>query len=208
MHKQLMGTPVPLRPCGSCTLCCKLLPVSEIGKKQDEWCKHVVQGAGCGIYKTRPESCRIWSCHWVLNPDLPDELKPRHCHIVFDVMTDTIEQEGRVYEVIQAWCDPVYPDAHREPVVRKYIEYLAKTYGLACLMRLGRARGVVIVPPGLNEEGTWLELESRLVPIDRMKGNTDEGTNTSQTTGQVQPSQDTRTPLVEEAQTGGPQGSQ
>ena len=53
------------RACGTCTLCCKLMEVRDLGKDDGVWCKHVLQGRGCGIYQTRPESCRTFLCGWI-----------------------------------------------------------------------------------------------------------------------------------------------
>jgi len=35
-----LGTPIPDRACGNCTLCCKVNGVPELEKPVDEWCKH------------------------------------------------------------------------------------------------------------------------------------------------------------------------
>jgi hypothetical protein len=38
------------RSCGSCTLCCKLMPVlldDGEDKPAGEWCKHCTKGVGC-----------------------------------------------------------------------------------------------------------------------------------------------------------------
>ena len=53
------------RECGSCTACCTVMAVKELGKGMYRACEHV-SGRGCSIYKDRPRSCRLWSCQWRL----------------------------------------------------------------------------------------------------------------------------------------------
>jgi hypothetical protein len=67
---------VPGRECGDCSLCCKLLVVAELDKPQNIWCRHLKMGTGCGIYATRPESCREFYCRWMEDATLGPEWKP------------------------------------------------------------------------------------------------------------------------------------
>lgn len=64
------------RNCGSCSLCCKLLPVAALYKPQNEWCKHCVPGKGCSSYRLRPKACRDFSCLWLTEDFLNDDWKP------------------------------------------------------------------------------------------------------------------------------------
>jgi Fe-S-cluster containining protein len=57
-------------------LCCKLLPVAELGKPAAQWCVHAVRGGGCGNYADRPPSCRQFFCAWRRDPNLGAEWKP------------------------------------------------------------------------------------------------------------------------------------
>src|SRR4051794_9187127 len=119
------------RQCGSCTLCCKLIPVPPLDKKAGERCKHQ-RSTGCRIYSKRPRDCRLWSCAWLVNNingrPLPVS-RPDRTHYVIDIMPDyvTVESEGRTgrLTVIQIWCDPDYPDAHRDPDLRAWLDELA-----------------------------------------------------------------------------------
>lgn len=73
---------VPGRACGSCTLCCKVFRIPEVDKLPGEWCRHVVQGGGCGIHATRPDVCRTFFCHYLRNPNLGPEWKPERSRFV------------------------------------------------------------------------------------------------------------------------------
>lgn len=57
---------VPMgRRCGRCTMCCTWIGVTELGKPAGVPCQHLTPD-GCGIYDTRPESCRKFECAWKL----------------------------------------------------------------------------------------------------------------------------------------------
>ena len=66
----------PGKACGSCAMCCKVFAIAELDKASQQWCRHVVQGRGCGIHPDRPETCRLFFCHWLRNPHLGPEWKP------------------------------------------------------------------------------------------------------------------------------------
>ena len=54
------------RECGSCNLCCKLVPVPALKKDSHEWCKNCNIGVGCKIYKERPLDCQAFSCAYAM----------------------------------------------------------------------------------------------------------------------------------------------
>jgi hypothetical protein len=66
------------RKCGACRICCVVLDVEALNKKQDEACRHLCR-KGCGIYSERPGACRDFTCAWLnglLGPaDRPDRTK-------------------------------------------------------------------------------------------------------------------------------------
>jgi hypothetical protein len=67
---------VPGRSCGTCSLCCKVYSIRELGKPAGRWCVHRVHGKGCGIHPDRPRSCRDFFCSWLVDPNLGPEWKP------------------------------------------------------------------------------------------------------------------------------------
>lgn len=150
-----------MRPCGDCTLCCRLMPVRELPKGANERCKHQRWGKGCNIYATRPLPCRLWTCVWTLGTgnDMTEGLRrPDRCHYVIDTMPDFItltSQAGEVFkpEVVQIWCDPKYPHAHRDPALRAYLE----RRDLPGLVRYDSKKGLILVPPNRAPSGQWEE---------------------------------------------------
>jgi len=149
------------RTCGECTLCCELLPVSELGKGASERC-HYQSLKGCKVYASRPRGCRLWSCGWLTGEDCADLRRPDRSHYVVDPTPDFITVidndtgEQIKLPVIQIWCDQKYPEAHRDPALRRLLE--EKNH--PALVRYDERRAFVLVPPGLNASGEWAEVES------------------------------------------------
>jgi hypothetical protein len=77
-----MSAIVPGRTCGTCTLCCKVIAIIELGKPAGSWCRHCAPGTGCAIYAERPGECRTFNCAWLTWADLPDDWKPERSRIV------------------------------------------------------------------------------------------------------------------------------
>jgi len=154
------------RRCGSCTLCCRLVPVKDkdLIKAANQRCQHQTS-TGCGIYADRPFSCRMWSCQWLMGADLPQ--RPDFSHYVVDPMPDfvnvTENDTGEVTQIValQIWCDPEHPDAHRDPALRSYIEKLWQHQPIIGLVRYdNKIDGVALFPPQSNASGKWLEKTS------------------------------------------------
>jgi hypothetical protein len=96
---------VPGRACGSCTLCCKVPSIAELGKPAGAWCTHCLPGRGCGIYTLRPMVCRGAYCEWMMSKGLGPEWKPDRSKIVL------FKSEGG--RRLTAHVDPGYPTAWR-----------------------------------------------------------------------------------------------
>lgn len=104
--------------CGTCTLCCKLLAVKELGKPINKWCEFCTPGQGCNIYSARPNSCREFECGWLLS-NLPMEFRPDHLHLV-------ITGEDNKIGAAVVHQDPKYPDALNSKNGRKLIDMFAR----------------------------------------------------------------------------------
>ena len=112
------GTSTPqvqnhVRQCGSCTSCCTLLEVTEVGTAVNEWCKHCEAGKGCTIYDQRPQMCRSFSCAW-LQGDVDDDWYPEKAGIVVHFSQDAVNVQ----------VDAAHPDRWRqEPYFSKLSEW-------------------------------------------------------------------------------------
>ena len=108
-----MPTPLNVKQCGTCTSCCTLLEVAEVGTSVNEWCKHCEAGKGCTIYDSRPQMCRSFSCAW-LQGHLDDAWFPEKSGMVVHFSQDAVNVQ----------VDPDYPDRWREePYFSKLAEW-------------------------------------------------------------------------------------
>lgn len=155
-----------MRQCGDCQLCCKLLAVPPLGKVAGQKCRHQKFGVGCTVHHTRamPPECGIWNCRWLVGDDTADQPRPDRSHIVIDIMPDfvtlTNEETGEVVnqiQVVQAWVDPRYPDAHRAPAFRGYVERRGAER-IATIVRYNGEAAITIFPPSMSEDGQWHEV--------------------------------------------------
>jgi hypothetical protein len=151
------------RQCGGCTLCCRLLPVRSLGKKANTRCVHQRTGKGCAVYpkllSVAPE-CRFWNCGWLGGvEDTADLARPDRSHYVIDVMPDYIKASdditGEITEVpvVQIWIDPKYPDAHKDPALRAWLD----RNKLIALVRYSGEDAVVLFPPSRMANRQWME---------------------------------------------------
>lgn len=154
------------RRCGDCQLCCKLTPVKELNKGANTRCQYQRVGKGCTIYPHRPNSCRVWHCQWLVDPDAADLRRPDHSHYVVDVLPDYVTlkydngREPMIIPVIQIWVDPKFPDAHRDPALRALVMKNGEN-GVAAIIRYGERDGFVLFPPNMASDGQWHEEGSR-----------------------------------------------
>jgi Fe-S-cluster containining protein len=96
----------PGRSCGTCSLCCKVLPVAELNKPAGQWCMHCVPGSGCAIHADRPQACRRFFCAWRFDPNLGPEWKPEACRFVLSV--------DPVHKALRVTVDPGMPLAWKQ----------------------------------------------------------------------------------------------
>jgi hypothetical protein len=132
---------VPGRECGTCMLCCKVMAIEALGKPPGTWCRHIKRGTGCEIYETRPDECRIFYCHWMLEKNLPDEWKPERAKFAL-----VVNAGGH----ITAFCDPGLPSAWRkspyyETIKRWAAEGVRANPTRIVMVRTG-LRGMVVLP--------------------------------------------------------------
>lgn len=162
------------RQCGDCQLCCKLVPVKELNKKAGQRCKHQKFKKGCMIYhqpnKGFPSSCALWNCAWLVDEYAADLSRPDRSHYVVDIMPDFVTLQNKAGEdkhigVIQVWCDPAYPTAHRDPALRAYIERRSQKEHIGALVRFDEEKAIFLAPPALTQDD-WFEKESTQ-PIKR-----------------------------------------
>jgi hypothetical protein len=140
--------------------------IRDFDKPAGERCKFQKFHVGCAIYARRPFGCRFWSCRWLVADDTAELSRPDRSHYVVDMSPDFVEHvddaTGKCTPIpaIQVWVDPNYPDAHRDPVLRAYLDRRGKE-GYATLIRYDASRGFVLFPPSMTG-GEWIEKTENL----------------------------------------------
>jgi hypothetical protein len=109
-------------------MCCKVMGVVELEKEPGVWCQHCQIGKGCGVYETRPATCREYECIWLQHADLPDELRPDRCKVV---LTSTTDGEG-----IVAHVDPKNPEAVEKGLMGALLKRMGQS-GMAVMVVIG-----------------------------------------------------------------------
>jgi hypothetical protein len=134
----------------------------DFDKPAGQRCPHQRHHKGCSIYKARPMGCRVWSCQWLVNGDTAAMSRPDRSHYVIDMSPDFvrgIDDDGNetICPVVQIWLDPDYPDAYRDPSLRRFLEkQFAK--GSAALIRITRDKSIFIIGPPMTPE--WREVNT------------------------------------------------
>jgi len=153
---------IPGRECGSCTMCCKLLRIEELGKAEGEWCTHCAIGKGCTIYDTRPEACRGFYCGWLTLPMLDDKWFPAKAKLMVFPSPDG----GRLNILV----DPSRPGGWREEPYYSEIRGWAKHAGarIQVVVMVG-SRLIAVLPDGEIDLGVVGERD-RLVYYEANEG--------------------------------------
>jgi hypothetical protein len=110
-----------------------------------------------------PMECGIWSCRWLVNDDADELSRPDRSQLVIDVMPDFITIQDNTtgelqnFQVVQIWCHPKYPDAHRDPALRRWLIRRAEE-GIAALIRFNAQEALTVFAPPFDEKGEWHEI--------------------------------------------------
>ncbi len=128
------------RSCGTCTLCCKVIAVDSLGKAPGTWCAHCQRNKGCAIYETRPDECRDFYCHWMVEKGLGPDWKPERAR--FALVTS---QSG-----ITAFVDPGFAGAWRgapyyQTLKRWSLDGVRQSPARLVTIRIG-TRAIIVLP--------------------------------------------------------------
>jgi hypothetical protein len=124
-------------------MCCKTVTIKdlELEKPPGQWCRHAVGGKGCGIYESRPTTCRRFYCQWMVDPRLGPEWKPEKSRFVM-YLGASGERDLNVA------VDPAFPNAWTKPPFLPTIKSWAREgaeLGRLVLVRIG-GRLIAILP--------------------------------------------------------------
>lgn len=85
---------VPNRECGACTVCCELPAILDpaLRKAPGVRCPNCLQQGGCGIYETRPETCRGHYCAWRCLAQFDESWRPDLSKVYIELKSDPPEK--------------------------------------------------------------------------------------------------------------------
>jgi hypothetical protein len=141
---------LPGRECGTCSLCCKVMPVTSLRKLAGNWCKDCQPGKGCKIYATRPDDCKSFYCGWLTSEDLGNEWRPTEAKLV-------VSMEGNGNR-IAVHVDHGFPSRWREE------PYYSQIKSMAMAMVEANKQVVVYI-----KDRVFAILPDRDVDLGRMK---------------------------------------
>lgn len=160
-----------MRPCGDCTMCCKLLGIAKhedggladfpFNKPAGITCKHCQPGHGCKLFGTAefPNLCKSYFCLWKMPEGefpIPEAHRPDKIHAIFSQVEALPEfPENRIVRVT---IDP------RRDISERFINWLdegAKAMKMCFLLDSAEIGAAITHVPGLGEA-----LEARERPHD------------------------------------------
>ena len=108
------------RECGDCSMCCKLMEITELEKPAGRWCQHVVKKKGCRIYDDRPASCAAFMCGYLVWPLAEEYWRPSKSKMV-----TVMEDENRM----AIYVDPSMPNIWKsEPYYEDILSWGYQAY--------------------------------------------------------------------------------
>jgi uncharacterized protein len=100
-------------------MCCTALEIPELKKPAGPACPNCILSGGCTIYERRPQVCRDFECLWLVQRELPPNMRPDIIGTLFMDDDDTDEY--------RAVCAPERPLAWRNPRVFAHLVAVAKS---------------------------------------------------------------------------------
>jgi hypothetical protein len=133
------------RSCEGCDLCCTAVGVRELGKPPSVACEHLcgAPGASCGIYETRPRSCREFYCMWRAMVGFPEDFRPADCGFVVSINDPNVHPM-----VVTVHPDPARPDAWDTIRARRFFLLLAQDWNCLVAIGQGELAHTIFAPQG------------------------------------------------------------
>lgn len=124
------------RPCGACTLCCKLPAIDDpaLRKPANTHCRYCAPGVGCAVHADRPASCRAFQCLWSQLPaeadPLPESWRPD--------LVDAYLIRSADGNDLHVMADPAVPDGWRRGTFGSALRAMAGRNAPSVLVQIGR----------------------------------------------------------------------
>lgn len=134
-----------MQECGECTLCCKLLEIRSMDSSINEWCEGCDPKKGCKVHNVRPDECRDFDCSWRLTPNVPLELRPDKCKVVFHPINDHI------------MFGLHHPNYDMLPIVERQIGEFLRTGNSVVIKYLDSRKPHIAIAKGHTGKRVWAE---------------------------------------------------
>ena len=149
------------RSCAGCTLCCKVVGISELQKPRDVWCSLCEPTHGCKAYSQRSRERRGFYCGYLTNPSVDENWKPSKCRMVI------------TYEELEIPKLSIYVDTSRLNVWRQEPYYSQiKLWAVQAATRQGQViiwqgRNTIVVLPDREKDLGEVKLGKFIVTIEK-----------------------------------------
>jgi hypothetical protein len=112
--------------------------VTALDKRAGKWCRHFSRAAGCAVYDSRPDDCRVFNCLWLLTSALDESWKPSTAGFVLH------SELGGARLVVE--CDAARPHDWRRDPYQATLRRWAAEPGQEVLILVG-SRGLRLGDP-------------------------------------------------------------
>jgi len=150
--------------CDGCTLCCEVLDAHWMNSPAGEWCKHCAAGEGCKIWDDGvPDDCRNFQCVYNELDNLPIELRPDRCKIIFENVDGSI---------VLGTMHPEYNEAYKNRVIQNQVGLLLRK-GISVVFSSSTIEKSLVFPAnGRHISEVWATLrvrwkEKQVMEVDR-----------------------------------------
>lgn len=100
--------------------------------------------AGCTIYNKRPEPCKDFNCEWLVDENIPEELRPDKSHVIFEKIFDT--------GVYVGLADPNYITTINKKPLTDFIQALNDREISVIMSSFSTAPKLFFLPKGVQKE--------------------------------------------------------
>lgn len=120
-----------------CNVCCTVLAVPELEKKQYEPCDHMLGDFNCDLFNKpeRPKVCRAWYCFWLAEGQRDYKKRTKARNMILD-KEDRPDKSGVVFAFDETWkgvgpgfnAYEAWPSAFETSDAQNTLQYMASHF--------------------------------------------------------------------------------
>jgi hypothetical protein len=131
-----------------------VLPVSWLNKKAGDWCEHCNIGVGCSLWGNGvTDECVNFQCIYNELDNLPIELRPDKCKIIFENVDNNI---------VLGTMHHHYNEAYKNKVIQKELMELYKRDFSVILSSLTMDQTMIFPAKGKKMSEVWSDFQEQL----------------------------------------------